>query len=392
MTGRRFAAEIDELDEVVRPPARALLDDDADLASSAGGELEAFAPNRPRRRLLALVAAPVVALALAGSAYAVTRPSTDPGLQAQPAPVSSTQVASVPASQPSAARSVAPNRAQQRPALTPSAPGSAAGASAGDLRPAGAISVPGRAATTTRPTVTSTTPSSSPADKPAAEPTVALGEVIGTRYTTTGVNVRALPSTTAEVLETLNAGAQVRITAVTRNGFRQINYDGRAAWVSAELLTNTKPVQKASTTSTSTNQTSTTTSDDGGSDGGTNIGASDASCSKSPGVTAGLTSAAASVYRTICANFPAVTSFGGYRAGDGEHGTGRALDSMVTGDAGWAIANWARANASRFGITQVIYQQKIWTTQRGSEGWRSMSDRGSTTANHYDHVHITVGG
>jgi hypothetical protein len=28
--------------------------------------------------------------------------------------------------------------------------------------------------------------------------------------------------------------------------------------------------------------------------------------------------------------------------------------------------------------------------QRSSEGWRWMEDRGSTTANHYDHVHVTV--
>jgi hypothetical protein len=28
--------------------------------------------------------------------------------------------------------------------------------------------------------------------------------------------------------------------------------------------------------------------------------------------------------------------------------------------------------------------------QRSAEGWRWMEDRGSTTANHYDHVHATV--
>ena len=105
-----------------------------------------------------------------------------------------------------------------------------------------------------------------------------------------------------------------------------------------------------------------------------------------------LTSSTRSVYQAVCANFPYVTSYGGYRAGDsGEHGQGRALDVMISGSSGWAIANWARANASAYGITEVIYSQQIWTTQRASEGWRSMSDRGSTTANHYDHVHITVG-
>ena len=41
-------------------------------------------------------------------------------------------------------------------------------------------------------------------------------------------------------------------------------------------------------------------------------------------------------------------------------------------------------------ISYLIYSQKIWSVDRGGEGWRSMSDRGSTTANHYDHVHVTT--
>ena len=30
--------------------------------------------------------------------------------------------------------------------------------------------------------------------------------------------------------------------------------------------------------------------------------------------------------------------------------------------------------------------------QRSGEGWRGMSDRGNATANHFDHVHISVYG
>ncbi|WOP19861.1 hypothetical protein [Raineyella sp. LH-20] len=97
------------------------------------------------------------------------------------------------------------------------------------------------------------------------------------------------------------------------------------------------------------------------------------------------------VYQASCANFPYVTSYGGARPGDpGEHGTGHAVDIMVSGSRGWDIANYMRANASKLGVTEVIYQQKIWTTQRSSEGWRPMADRGSATANHMDHVHVTV--
>ena len=41
-------------------------------------------------------------------------------------------------------------------------------------------------------------------------------------------------------------------------------------------------------------------------------------------------------------------------------------------------------------LYDVIWAQHIWTPVRSSEGWRSMPDRGSPTANHYDHVHISV--
>ena len=52
------------------------------------------------------------------------------------------------------------------------------------------------------------------------------------------------------------------------------------------------------------------------------------------------------------------------------------------------LAAWLRANYASLGITEIIYQQRIWTTQRASEGWRAMEDRGSATANHYDHIHV----
>jgi hypothetical protein len=89
-----------------------------------------------------------------------------------------------------------------------------------------------------------------------------------------------------------------------------------------------------------------------------------------------------------------VTAFYGYRAGDGGyHGSGRALDCMISNSTvGWDLANWLRANASRLGVSEVIYSQRIWTVQRSSDGWRWMSDRGSPTANHYDHVHVSVYG
>ena len=54
------------------------------------------------------------------------------------------------------------------------------------------------------------------------------------------------------------------------------------------------------------------------------------------------------------------------------------------------VADFVRANFSDLGVNYVIHAQQIWSVDRSSEGWRFMEDRGSVTANHYDHVHVTT--
>ena len=99
--------------------------------------------------------------------------------------------------------------------------------------------------------------------------------------------------------------------------------------------------------------------------------------------------------------FGPFSAIGCYRAGsDGEHPLGRACDFMLsTGGVmpaaasiqkGYDIAAWAQANASRLGIMYIIYRQRIWDVRMASSGWVPMENRGSITANHYDHVHISV--
>ena len=93
----------------------------------------------------------------------------------------------------------------------------------------------------------------------------------------------------------------------------------------------------------------------------------------------------------VCALFPGVSSYGGLRPGDGgDHGSGRALDIMVSTDLGNEIAAYLQAHAGELGVAQLIWRQRIWTTERPGDGWRWMEDRGSATANHYDHVHVSV--
>ena len=99
--------------------------------------------------------------------------------------------------------------------------------------------------------------------------------------------------------------------------------------------------------------------------------------------------------------FGPFSSVGCYRpGGDGEHSVGRACDFMLsTGGVlptaagvqrGYQIAAWAQAHASQLGIMYIIYRQRIWDVRTASSGWIAMADRGSITANHYDHVHISV--
>jgi hypothetical protein len=190
-------------------------------------------------------------------------------------------------------------------------------------------------------------------------------EVVGSRYTEVALKVRTTPEAEADVVTVLDAADKVKITDVIEDGFRQIIYKDKPRWVTAEYLSKSKP----------------TASESGG--------LSTAPCSSGSGVESGLGANAIAAHRAICAAFPHVSSFGGYRGGSGNHSSGRALDVMISGAAGQEVANWARANASALGITEVIYAQRIWTSQRAGDGWRGMSDRGSATANHYDHVHVS---
>ena len=107
----------------------------------------------------------------------------------------------------------------------------------------------------------------------------------------------------------------------------------------------------------------------------------------------GLTPDAIRVHRALCHRYPQFTSFLGLRSSSGYHGQGRAIDGMISNSTvGWEAARWLRANAKSLGVMEVIYRQQIWTVQRSSDGWRPMSDRGSPTANHMDHVHVSVYG
>jgi hypothetical protein len=138
-------------------------------------------------------------------------------------------------------------------------------------------------------------------------------KVVGSKYTTTEVNVWSAPGQAGTLLTVLARGAKVSVTGEVDGIWAEIVREGTSRWVKARYLAATKPAPEADSTS----------DDDG---------LSSAACKSGSGVEDGLTAAAVRVHRAVCAKFPSVRSYGGVRSGDGgEHGVGRALDIMVTG-------------------------------------------------------------
>ncbi|MUL40022.1 hypothetical protein FZ103_02320 [Streptomonospora sp. PA3] len=114
----------------------------------------------------------------------------------------------------------------------------------------------------------------------------------------------------------------------------------------------------------------------------------------------GATPRMAAIRDEIVSRFGAPYPVGCLRPGDpGEHGSGRACDFMMSSGGampsaanqrlGQQIADYAQANADRLGVMYIIWEQRIWHSANPGAGWEMMNDRGSVTANHYDHVHIS---
>jgi hypothetical protein len=200
-------------------------------------------------------------------------------------------------------------------------------------------------------------------------------------YRTAALNLWPAPREKGKPLDVLPSGGKVAVTGLKKAGFAQILYGGQVRWVHAEYLSEKKPVPESDTSS----------SDSSGSSGAVSTaGVSTAPCPDGSGTESGLTPSAVTLFRAVCNAFPALTTYGGYSA-HGEHASGRAIDFMVSDSGlGQQVADWARAHAGELNLYDVIWQQHIWTPERSSEGWRSMPDRGSPTANHFDHVHISV--
>ena len=192
------------------------------------------------------------------------------------------------------------------------------------------------------------------------------------KWATAPLNVWAQPGEKGRRFGVLKDGGKVAVTGQTSGHWAEALVGGQARWVNADYLADKKPAPAAAGGAAAVS------------------GISNAPCADGSGTESGITSNAVVMFRAVCAAFPPLTTYGGYDA-HGEHADGRAVDFMVSDSGlGSAIADWARANAGALHIREIIWSQHIWTPERSSEGWRAMEDRGSATANHYDHVHISV--
>ena len=102
-------------------------------------------------------------------------------------------------------------------------------------------------------------------------------------------------------------------------------------------------------------------------------------------------------FKEEIANLFGITSFSGYRPGDGgDHGKGLAIDFMVpvSSALGDQIAEYAVQNMASRGINYIIWKQRFYAPYDSKYGpaytWNQMPDRGSVTENHYDHVHVSM--
>ena len=208
---------------------------------------------------------------------------------------------------------------------------------------------------------TGTASAPAPAPAPTASGTVYVN--VGSLY------VRATSAPDSTVIATVYRGDALRTTGRVVGDRLEVIHNGTARWVFRSYTTTVAPSTPLSTTVSL------------------------------PGHDR-LNANAKAVVQHVLETYPQIRTIGGYRASSdysSDHPNGRAVDIMVSNwsqqagiDYGTAIARDFQANAAKYNITYIIWRQQIWNASYPERGWRAMEDRGSSTANHYDHVHVSV--
>ena len=168
----------------------------------------------------------------------------------------------------------------------------------------------------------------------------------------------------SDQIATLAAAEAVRTTGTVKGAFTQIIWDGATKWVATISLSTTKP----------------------SADGFGDLGSDSLNKLEPNGKAAVI---------ALRAAFPQIKTIYGWRASSAyssDHPNGRATDNMIPDykknkALGDAVAAWAIAHGKELHITYLIWRQQSYTISRGT--WKKMADRGSDTANHMNHVHIS---
>jgi hypothetical protein len=179
-------------------------------------------------------------------------------------------------------------------------------------------------------------------------------------WTTAPLNLWTKSGPDAVQVGEIASARHVLVTGRQAGGREEIVVEGKSRWVTAGYLDDEKPI------------------------------AFGGACTNGTTVPSSVSPSIIKVHAAVCAAFPSITVYGTLRGGGGDHPLGKAVDIMVSGDLGYQVADFVRAHYAELGVSYVIYSQHIWSVERSGEGWRPMASRGSTTANHYDHVHVSV--
>jgi hypothetical protein len=183
-------------------------------------------------------------------------------------------------------------------------------------------------------------------------------------WTTADLDLRIEPREKSGDVGLVKSGKQVQVTGKRLGAYTEVVVGRASRWVTSDYLSRNKTPEV--------------------------MGLSNQPCPDGSGIESAIQPAAVKVYRAACAAFPELTTYGG-QDGHGEHVNGEAIDFMVPdASVGQRLADFLYAHHAQLDLFDIIWSQHIWTIQRASEGFRSMSDRGSPTANHYDHVHIKI--
>ncbi len=183
-------------------------------------------------------------------------------------------------------------------------------------------------------------------------------------WTTADLDLRVEPRDKSRNVGLVKSGKRVAVTGKRLGAYSEVVVGRASRWVTSDYLSKNKTPEV--------------------------MGLSDQPCPDGSGIEGAIQPAAVKVYRAACAAFPELTTYGG-QDGHGEHVNGEAIDFMVPDSSvGQRLADFLYAHHAELDLFDIIWSQHIWTIERGGEGFRSMSDRGSSTANHYDHVHIKI--